>query len=161
MTDVPTEPDDLSANLAHLGRSSDLFVILLLAAVAVVFVSSIYSNYRVVVVENQQHRQGIELAAEQHRLAVDEAATHRQTAAARKASCNQFNVQQRQAITGSDVHDVIEANAISPPPRSADEAARVERALGAEHNAALTQHPLRDCTEAGIAKYLGLTKGRK
>lgn len=76
------------------------------------------------------------------------------TQKARVASCQQYNVQQQHSIAASDVHDQIEANAISPPPRSAGDEAAVEKALGAEHNAALLSFKLRDCSAAGIAAYL-------
>lgn len=144
----------LDKSLRKLQRSTSAFSVLAVIVLSVVFASSIWTNYKVIALTGSLRRTQAHLVAVQNKEATD-------TRLARRSSCLQSNDLQRQAIGASDAHDQIEANAISPPPRSPEAETRVVSALGAEHNAALAEHPRRDCTPAGIAKYLGLTPSTK
>lgn len=79
---------------------------------------------------------------------------------ARVAACDQYNGQQSQGIVASDAHDVVEAANIAPLPRTPAVAKRVEAYLKQEHTTAVKGHPLRNCSLAGIAKYLRGVTGK-
>lgn len=76
------------------------------------------------------------------------------TTAARIASCQQYNVQQQNAITHELRGNEILANNIAPPPRSDKTQRAVEVFLAQQRAESLAGHPYRDCTPDGVADYL-------
>lgn len=149
MTGVEELEAGVDRTLRKLHRSTSLFSSLLVFAVAVVFASSVWTNYKVITLTSGLRRTQARLGA------VQKAETER-TATARVASCRQFNRQQHDNVAAQIQlsHDFVAAlTAGSTNP------ATIARAhnFNATHDALITaKYPLRDCTAAGIARYLGL-----
>lgn len=143
--------DRIDTNLHKLNRSTNWFSSLLVIAVAVVFASSIWTNYKVITLTSGLNHTQAHLAMVQR----DEA---EQTRVARIASCRQFDVQQRSnvaaqiklsedfvaALTAGSTDPIIAARAV---------------AFNASHDALIrAKYPLRDCSPSGIARYLGIDR---
>lgn len=86
-------------------------------------------------------------------LRTSKAATQR----ARVASCHQFNVQQKAQANAETVEIRAVVFAIVAGDRSAETTHRVEQFYLKYDRLIAESHPLRDCTAAGINRYLGLT----
>lgn len=73
------------------------------------------------------------------------------------ASCLQANVAADTAIKAADKHDIVLSNNLAPAPRTAKTQQRVDVFLKQEHQSAVEGNPLRDCSPAGIEKFLQVT----
>lgn len=146
---LPDPAERVDHTLKKLHRSTSLFSSMLVLAVAVVFASSVWTNYKVITLTAG-------LKTTQAHLAKVQRDDQARTRTARVASCKQFNVQQTDNIAAQIQlsHDFVAAlTAGSTNPATLERA----RMFNERHDALIVaKYPLRDCTAAGIAQYLGL-----
>lgn len=142
------EPEERPADrsLQGLRRSSALFTIVASLVILVVLVSGIYTNVRVVQITNR-------LQDQQALIKRQQVAQAEQTRIARIASCKQNNqqvVRDRAAFIDNAI--VLAAQFPVLTPR---QAATIARYIAAQRTRSTEDFPYRDCSPAGIAKFLG------
>lgn len=147
------ETQKIDASLQKLSRSTNWFSTLLVLAVAVVFASSVWTNYKVITLTSGLRQTQNQLSAEQRRSAD-------QTTAARFASCHQYNHQQDLQVDAEKTEIRFAVNQLTAHSTRPGISQDVTAFLEGYDTTVRNSHKPRDCSAAGIAKYLGLpTKG--
>lgn len=141
------EEPPLDKSLRKLRRSTGFFSVLMVIVLSVVFASSIWTNYKVISLTTGLKHTQAHLTAVQKAEAAD-------TTVARRASCVQFNNQQRRAITGAETGERTTINALLKAVRAPTDTPAVAAFFAIYDAQQDRNYPRRDCTPSGIAQYL-------